>query len=113
MSLSEEQRKAREGTSLDDSPTWTTHWWRGSRATRWALRGKLITEDMVEDPPEMKPFTDRGINQDNWLQHLNELTDEEITFLLDREPGKERLDEERKADPSISDRTRAEYLRDF
>lgn len=63
--------------------------------------------------PEMKRFTDRGINQDNWLWHLDELTDGEITFLLDRELGKAKLDEERKADPNISDRTYAEYLRDF
>lgn len=61
----------------------------------------------------MEPFKSRGITQENWLQHLDELTDEEITYLLDQEPGKERLDEERKADPNISDRTRAEFMRDF
>ena len=61
----------------------------------------------------MEPFKSRGITQENWLQHLDELSDEEITFLLDQEAGKRRLDEERKANPSISDRTRAEYMRDF
>jgi hypothetical protein len=41
------------------------------------------------------------------------MTDEEITYMLNQEPGREKLDEERAACPEISDRTRAEYLRDF
>ena len=56
---------------------------------------------------------DRGITQENWLQHLDTMSDEEITYMLDREPGKARLDEERKANPSITDRIWAETLRDF
>ena len=55
----------------------------------------------------------KGVTQENWLQHLDELTDEEITSLLDREPNRGQLDEEREARPDISDRTRAEFLRDF
>lgn len=55
----------------------------------------------------------KGLTMDNYLDHLDEMTDEEITFMLNQEPGRERLDEERKADPSISDRTWAEFLRDF
>ena len=54
-----------------------------------------------------------AITQENWLQHLDELTDEQITEFLNKEPGEARLDEERKAQPTITDRTRAEYLRDF
>ena len=55
----------------------------------------------------------KGLTMDNYLQHLDEMTDEEITFMLNQEPGRERLDEERKARPSITDRSRAEFLRDF
>ena len=66
-----------------------------------------------EEREQYKLYESRGISQANWLQHLDEMTDEEITFFLDREPGKERLDEERRARPSISDRTRAEFMRDF
>ena len=55
----------------------------------------------------------KGLTLDNYLQHLDEMTDEEITYMLNQEPGKERLDEERAADPSITDRTRAEFMRDF
>lgn len=54
-----------------------------------------------------------AITQENWLQHLDELTDEQITEFLNQRPGRKRLEAERKADPNISDRTRAEYLRDF
>ena len=55
----------------------------------------------------------KGLTPDNYLWHLDEMTDEEITYMLDQEPGKERLDEERKAQPEISDRTQAEFYRDF
>lgn len=55
----------------------------------------------------------KGLTQDNWLEHLDEMTDEEITYMLDREPDAKVIAEERKAQPSLSDRTRAEFLRDF
>lgn len=55
----------------------------------------------------------KGLTMENYLDHLDEMTDEEIAFMLNQEPGRERLDEERRADPSISDRTWAEFLRDF
>ena len=55
----------------------------------------------------------KGLTLDNYLQHLDEMTDEEITFMLNQEPGRKRLDEERKARPDITDRSRAEFLRDF
>ena len=55
----------------------------------------------------------KGLTQGNWLEHLDEMTDEDITFMLDKEPDAKRIAEERKAQPSLSDRTRAEFLRDF
>lgn len=53
------------------------------------------------------------ITVDNYLQHLDELTDEQITEFLNQEPDAERIAEERKARPSITDRSRAEFRRDF
>lgn len=55
----------------------------------------------------------KGLTMDNYLDHLDEMTDEEITYMLNQEPGRELLDAQRRADPSISDRTHAEFLRDF
>ena len=57
----------------------------------------------------------RGITLENWLDHLDEMTDEEITPMLNlavknRLPH---LEEERKASPDISDRRRAEIMRGF
>ena len=54
----------------------------------------------------------KGITQRNYLWHLDELTDEEITEFLNREPYREALDEDRKRDPNWSDRKWAEFLRD-
>lgn len=55
----------------------------------------------------------KNLTMDNYLDHLGEMTDEEITYMLNQEPGRKRLDEERRARPDITDRTRAEFLRDF
>lgn len=55
----------------------------------------------------------KRLTRDNWLNHLDEMTDEEITYMLDREPDAVRIAEERKAQPEISDRTTAEFMRDF
>ena len=55
----------------------------------------------------------KRLTRDNWLNHLDEMTDEEITYVLDREPDAVRIAEERKAQPEISDRTTAEFMRDF
>lgn len=55
----------------------------------------------------------KRLTRDNWLNHLDEMTDEEITYMLDREPDAVRIEEERKAQPEISDRTTAEFMRDF
>lgn len=54
----------------------------------------------------------RGIVQENWLDHLDEMSDSEITLMLDLTEGKAYMDEDRKAYPKMSDRTRAEFLRD-
>lgn len=58
-------------------------------------------------------MAERGILFNNYLSHLDEMTDEEITAMLNREPRRDGLEEERKAQPSITDRTRAEFMRDF
>lgn len=55
----------------------------------------------------------KRLTRDNWLNHLDEMTDEEITYMLDMEPDAVRIAEERKAQPEISDRTTAEFMRDF
>ena len=55
----------------------------------------------------------KRLTRDNWLNHLDEMTDEEITYMLDRDPDAVRIAEERNAQPEISDRTTAEFMRDF
>ena len=55
----------------------------------------------------------RGITQENWLQNLDNMSDSEITEMLNLRPFRKRLDEERKAQPSLTDRDRAECLRYF
>ena len=72
--------------------------------------GDLKVKMKIVDPEDLKK---RGITQRNWLRHLDEMTDEEITYMLDHEPDATLIAEARKAQPSISDRTRAEFLRDF
>ncbi len=53
----------------------------------------------------------KGINQSNYLLHLEELTDRQITRFLDREQGWKRLESVRAALPNIPDRVWAEQLR--
>ena len=53
------------------------------------------------------------ITVDNYLQHLDELTDEQITEFLNQEPDAALIAEDRKGWPDITDRTRAEFRRDF
>ena len=59
------------------------------------------------------PLEERGINPDNWLQHIGEMTDREISYMLDQEPGTGRRNEERIVHPESSDRELAEFMRDF
>lgn len=60
----------------------------------------------------LESLKSRGITQKNFPWKLDQMSDEEVTFMLDREPGKEQLDTMRK-DPVFSDRSWAEFLRDF
>lgn len=53
------------------------------------------------------------ITVDNYLYHLDELSDEQITEFLNQEPDADIIAELRKARPEITDRTRAEFRRDF
>ena len=59
------------------------------------------------------PLEERGINQDNWLRHLDEMTDREISYMLDQEPGIGRRNEGRIVHPEASEREYAEFKRDF
>ena len=52
------------------------------------------------------------INENNWLLRLSEMTDEEISAMLDKTEGKALMDEMRTSDPKHSDRSYAEWLRD-
>lgn len=68
------------------------------------------------DPRHYKfgsPLKGRGINPENWLWHLDEMTDREISYMLEQEPGVGRLNEERLIYPCWKDRLHAEFIRDF
>lgn len=58
-----------------------------------------------------KSIQARGLNLDNYLEHLDEMTDEEITYMLDLDEGKALMDERRAAMPNETDRSWAEFLR--
>jgi len=77
----------------------------------------LIRKDGKRIPGRlMSPFrelNERGITRDNYHLHLDEMTDSEITAMLDWTEGKEYMDEMRKAYPQQTDRTYAEFNRDF
>ena len=62
-----------------------------------------------------KELSERGITKNNWLEHLDEMEDSEITAMLNIDSGvsRKRLDEERKAQPDLTDRMYAEGMRDF
>ena len=72
---------------------------------RWRMdpRHKRIGRSLVE----------RRVNPRNWLQHLDEMSDMEISYMLEQEPGIGRLNEERMARPDVTDRQYAEGMRDF
>ena len=92
-----------QGSSNQARPDWM----------RWSEEGSLTSENFAQEVEYYRQKRLEKEAQDNWLQHLDEMTDEEITERLNQEPGRERLDEERRASPDITDRTRAEFLRDF
>ena len=55
----------------------------------------------------------KHIDERNWLKHLDRMTDDEITFMMEQLPGKNGLNANRRLHPEIPDRIRAEFLRDF
>ena len=57
-----------------------------------------------------RELSERGITQDNWLNHLKEMSDEEITAMLDIDPRHKMWEDSRRANPEITDRQRAEGL---
>ena len=58
-------------------------------------------------------FAKKGINQENWLDHLNEMTDREISYMLDQEPGIGKMNEMRHVYPEMDEREYAEFKRYF
>ncbi len=72
---------------------------------RW---GKDPRHKLIDGPLEK-----RGINPDNWLQNIDEMSDREISYMLDQEPGIGRRNEERIVYPESSEREYAEFMRDF
>jgi hypothetical protein len=60
-----------------------------------------------------KAIQQKGLTLDNYLFRLDEMTDEEITYMLDLDEGKALMDEARAAQPNLSDRKRAEFMRYF
>ena len=54
----------------------------------------------------------KGITLDNYLSHLDEMTDEEIVFMLGKEPDAKRIAQEQKA-AKVTAREMAEDNRDF
>ncbi|MBR3018711.1 MAG: hypothetical protein IKH57_16795 [Clostridia bacterium] len=54
----------------------------------------------------------KGLTLDNYQSHLDEMTDEEIAFMLGREPDAKRIAEEMQA-AGTTPREQAEDKRDF
>lgn len=84
------------------------------------IRDRLSLDILAEYPYKplveldyLEGLREKHIDERNWLKHLDEMTDREITFMLEQHPGKAELDLNRKKHPEISDRVRAEFLRDF
>ncbi len=62
----------------------------------------------------LQNLEERGITKENWLDHLKEMTDPEITDMLNAictKMERENLDEARAASKRITDRMRAERMR--
>ena len=72
-----------------------------------------LAEQKHREKETLSRLKSRGITQDNFPWKLDEMSDPEITLMLDLTEGKAYMDEDRKAYPNESDRTRAEFLRDF
>lgn len=127
----ETQYTEEELNRWDENPCWPVHYRRGMPSTEVALRLGVITEADIEEPEESQEpaapiertpereaeiiadLAARGIKKGNYHLHLNKMTDEEITVMLDLTEGKKLMDEHRKAQPTLSDRSYAETLRDW
>ena len=86
------------------------------KAAKDVMALNLIADYPYKLEAELKYTEDlrkKEINERNWLRHLDEMTDSEITYMLEQQPGKDGLDRNRKDHPEIPDRIRAEFLRDF
>ena len=57
-------------------------------------------------------LSQRGITKGNYHLHLNEMSDQEITIMLDITEGKANMDSIRRAYPKQTDRTYADFIRD-
>lgn len=51
----------------------------------------------------------RGIYKANWEFYLDDMTDEEITYMLNKERGVFLINEDRELRPDVSDRERAKW----
>lgn len=60
-----------------------------------------------------REMRERGITQENWLDNLDRMTDSEITAMMNIDPRHQMWEESRQANPSITDRQRAEGLKYF
>ena len=95
-------------------------WMGAAKSKRRAMKEEWAIT-LMEDYPfkteaELKyreALREKKIDERNWLRHLDEMTDREITFMLEQQPGKNGLDLNRRAHPEISDRIRAEFMRDL
>lgn len=54
-----------------------------------------------------------GINTENWIWRLDEMTDMEIFYMAEQEPGVGSLNEGRLVYPESTDRERIEFMRNF
>ena len=121
----ETQYTEEELNRWDENPCWPVHYRRGMPSTEMALRLGVITEADVEEPaapiertPEREAeivadLAARNITKKNFLWRLKKMTDEEITVMLDLTEGKGLMADQRKAQPTLSDREYAETLRDW
>ena len=91
-----------------------------SPAEQRKIRDQLALEIIAECPYKtlveldyLEDLRKKHIDEQNWLKHLDEMTDGEITFMMEQLPGKNGLNANRRLHPEIPDRIRAEFLRDF
>ena len=69
------------------------------------LQGRL-------EPPYWE-LAQRGITQNNWLDNLDNMTDEEVYAMLKSDPRGGKWEDFLRASPSMTPRKLAEGIRDF